>query len=65
MSKKSKLYNIRTKMMSDIQEVKLLLEFLTYKTENLLEASVLGHIALEKTRKIDKSSEKIGKILKL
>jgi hypothetical protein len=51
--------------MTDIEQVNLLLNFITsYKTETLTEAVILANIALGKGRNISKNNEKLGKILK-
>ena len=50
--------------MTDIEQVNLLLNFITsYKTETLTEAAIFADIALAKAKKISKNNEKIGKIL--
>jgi hypothetical protein len=64
MSKKQKLYNLRAGISSDAQKLKYLLEAVIYKSENLLETTVLAEIALEKSERISRMSEKIGRILK-
>jgi len=52
-SKKQKLYNLRQNISVESQRIKY-----------LLEKDVLTEIALEKSEKISRMSEKIGKILK-
>jgi hypothetical protein len=64
MSKKQKLYNLRAGISSDAQQIKYLLENAVYKSECNLEKDVLAEIALEKSERISKMSEKIGRILK-
>ena len=65
MSRKKQLCYLRSKIMADIEQVNLLLDFITsYKTETLSEAAILASIALAKGKKISKNNEKIGKILK-
>lgn len=64
LNKKRKLCYLRTKIMTDIEQVNLLLNFITsYKTATLTEAAILANIALAKAKKISKNNEKIGKIL--
>ncbi len=64
MNKKEKLYNLRANMSIQAEHVEVLLEHIVYKTENSVETCVLGEIALKKSRKISRMSEKIGRILK-
>ncbi|MFA6989259.1 MAG: hypothetical protein WC197_04235 [Candidatus Gastranaerophilaceae bacterium] len=65
MNKKRELYYLRSKIMTDIEQVNLLLNFITsYKIETLSEAAILASIALAKGKNINKNNEKIGKILK-
>ncbi|MFA6990028.1 MAG: hypothetical protein WC197_08170 [Candidatus Gastranaerophilaceae bacterium] len=65
MNKRHELYYLRSKIMTDIEQVNLLLNFITsYKTETLTEAVILANIALGKGRNISKNNEKLGKILK-
>jgi len=64
MSKKQKLYNLRQNISVESQRIKYLLENAIYKSENTTEKDVLTEIALEKSEKISRMSEKIGKILK-
>ncbi|MFA6989075.1 MAG: hypothetical protein WC197_03300 [Candidatus Gastranaerophilaceae bacterium] len=64
MSKKKQLYFLRSKIMNDIEQVTLLLDYIvSYKTETLPEATILASIAHEKSLRISKNNEKIGKIL--
>jgi len=63
MSKKQKLYNLRSKISVEAEKIEYLLKNLIYKSESV-ETSVLAEIALEKSEKISKMSEKIGIILK-
>jgi hypothetical protein len=64
MSKKHKISYLRSKIMTDIEQVNLLLNFITsYKTETLAEAAILANIALVKGKNISRNNEKIGKIL--
>jgi len=63
MSKKQKLYNLRQNISSDAQKIEYLLKNIIYKSESQIETSVLAEIALEKSKKISKMSEKIGLIL--
>lgn len=65
MGKRQKLYNIRSKMMCDIEQVSLLLKFLTQRAETLTEAVILAEIALGKNRYTAENNERLGKILKL
>jgi len=63
MSKKQKLYNLRATISSDAQKIEYILKNLIHKSGNV-ETSVLAEIALEKSERISKMSEKIGIILK-
>lgn len=63
MSKKKKLYNLRVNISSDAQKIEYLMKNMIFKSESV-EICVLAEIALEKSEKISKMSEKIGKILK-
>ena len=63
-SKKKKLYNLRSNISSDAQKIEYLLKNVIYKSESHLETAILTEIALEKTERISKMAEKIGKILK-
>lgn len=66
MSKKQKLYYLRSKIMYEIEQVNLLLDFIaSEKIETLIEAIIVARIALVKAKNISKNNEKIGKILKL
>jgi len=64
MSKKQKLYNLRANISVETERIKYLLENAIYKSENNIEKNVLAEIALEKTERISKMTEKIGRILK-
>lgn len=65
MSKKSKLYYLKSKIMTEIEQVNLLLDFISsYRTTTLTEAAILANIALLKGKNISKNNEKIGLILK-
>lgn len=64
MSKKQKLYNLRENISVEAQRIKYLLENAVYKSESTTEKDVLTEIALEKSERISRMSEKIGKILK-
>jgi hypothetical protein len=64
MSKKQKLYNLRSSISVEAERIKYLLESAIYKTESSMEKNVLTEIALEKSENISRMSEKIGKILK-
>ncbi|OGH96053.1 MAG: hypothetical protein A2104_08340 [Candidatus Melainabacteria bacterium GWF2_32_7] len=64
MGKKQKLYNLRAGISVEAQRIKYLLENAIYKSESTTEKDVLTEIALEKSTKISKMSEKIGIILK-
>ena len=63
MSKKQKIYNLRAGISIEAQKIEYVLKNLIFKSENI-ETSVLAEIALEKSEKISRMSEKIGKILK-
>jgi len=63
MSKKQKLYNLRSNISVEAERIEYLLKNLIYKSENI-ETCVFAEIALEKSEKISKMSEKIGIILK-
>jgi ribosomal protein L20 len=64
MSKKQKLYNLRLNISVEAKRIKYLLESVIYKAETDIERNVLAEIALEKSEKISRMSEKIGIILK-
>jgi len=64
MSKKQKLYNLRSNISSDAQKIEYLLKNVIYKSESQVEIVVLSEIALEKSKRISKMAEKIGLILK-
>ena len=64
MGKKQKLYNLRAGISVEAQRIEYLLKNAIYKSENSTEKDVLTEIALEKTERISKMSEKIGRILK-
>jgi len=63
MGKKQKLYNLRANISADAEKIEYLLKNIIYKSE-CIETSVFAEIALEKSEKISKMSEKIGIILK-
>ena len=63
MDKDDKLYNLRLNISTEAKGITFLLENVIYKSDSELEANVLADIALEKSKKILKMSEKIGKIL--
>jgi len=63
MSKKQKLYNLRATISSDAEKIEYLMKNIIHKDESI-ETSVLAEIALEKSERISKMSEKIGIILK-
>ena len=64
MSKAKKLYNLRTGIMNESEKVIILLEQLLNGGEVEAKIYVLAGIALEKSRKISKMNENIGRILK-
>lgn len=64
MSKKKKLYKLRSTISIEIERIKVLLEHLIYKADNPIEINVLADIALEKSHKISRLSENLGRILK-
>lgn len=64
MGKRKKLYDLRANISDNALRIKYLLENALYKSDNPMETSVLGSLALELVEDICKSSEKIGKILK-
>jgi len=63
MGKKQKLYNLRSNISIESQNIKYLLEHVILKSDNDIEKNVLAEIALEKSEKISKMNEKIGRIL--
>ncbi|OGH97641.1 MAG: hypothetical protein A2104_09800 [Candidatus Melainabacteria bacterium GWF2_32_7] len=65
MSKKKKLYNLRTGIMCEIEKVTVLLEQIINNENVEIKTGILAEIVLEKTKKISKMNEKIGVILKL
>ena len=64
MGKKEKLYNLRLNISVESQRIEYLLKTIIYKSESPQEISTLADLALEKSERISKMSEKIGKILK-
>lgn len=64
MSKKQKLYNLRSNIFIEAERIEYLLRNVIYKSESQKETNVLAEIALEKSEKISKMAEKIGIILK-
>lgn len=65
MSKRQKVLYLREKIMNDIQDVNVLLDLITsYRVDTFAEAMTLAHVALEKSKRIDKYNEKIGRILR-
>ena len=65
MSKRKKLYNLKTGIMCDIEKIIVLLEQITNNDCIEKKSSILAEIALDKSRKISRMNEKIGIILKL
>jgi len=65
MSKKKKLYNLRTGIMCEIEKATVLLEQITNNENVEIKTGILAEIVLEKTKKISKMNEKNGVILKL
>jgi hypothetical protein len=63
MGKKQKLYNLRANISIESQYIKYLLEHVIYKSDSEVEKDILSEIALEKSEKISRMAEKIGKIL--
>jgi len=63
MNKKEKLFNLRQNISIDVERIEYLLKNLIFKSENI-ETCVLAEIALEKSERISRMAEKIGKILK-
>jgi ribosomal protein L20 len=64
MGKKQKLYHLRANISVEAERIKYLLKNVIYKSENDIERNILAEMALEKSEKISKMSEKIGIILK-
>jgi hypothetical protein len=64
LSKKQKLYNLRSNISSDAQKIEYLMKNVIYKAESQVEIAVLAEIALEQSEKISRMAEKIGRILK-
>jgi len=64
MDKKQKLYYLRANISIEAQRIKYLLENAIYKSDSDREKDVLAEIALEKSERISRMSEKIGRILK-
>lgn len=63
MSKKKKLYNLRTNITSNAIKIKYLLECAIYKPDSERETFIFSEMALELAKDIKMHSEKIGKIL--
>lgn len=64
MSKKQKLYHLRANISIEAQRIKYLLEHAIYKSDDDVDRDVLTEIALEKSERISRMSERIGRILK-
>ena len=64
MSKKKKLYNLRTGIMFEIEKLTVLLEQITDNDCTERKTSILAEIALDKSKKISRMNEKMGTILK-
>jgi len=64
MSKKQKLYNLRSNISIEAERIEYLLKNVIYKSESQKEVAILTEIALEKSEKISRMAEKIGRILK-
>jgi hypothetical protein len=64
MSKRKKLYNLRTGIMCEIEKITVLLEQITNNDDVEIKTGILAQIALEKSQKVSKLNEKIGFILK-
>jgi len=64
MSKKKKLYNLRTGIMCDIEKIIVLLEQIIDNDRAERKTIILAEIALNLSRKISRMNEKIGIILK-
>jgi len=65
MGQKRELCYLRTKIMIDMEQINLLLDFISsFRVETLAEASILASLALTKGKNISRNNEKIGKILK-
>ncbi len=64
MNKKKKLYKLKRDLYIESQRVSFLLANIVEETAGNLEAKILADLALEKSQKIEKLSEKIGKIFK-
>ncbi|MFA6988569.1 MAG: hypothetical protein WC197_00730 [Candidatus Gastranaerophilaceae bacterium] len=64
MSKKRKLYNLRTGIMCEIEKVMVLLEQITNNDCIERKTSILAEIALEKSERISKMNEKMSFLLK-
>lgn len=63
MGKKQQLFNLRLNISVEAQRIEYLLKNIIYKSESSIEISTLADLALEKSEKISKMSEKIGRIL--
>ena len=65
MSKRQKIYYLKSQIMIDAEKINLLLQILhSEKIDSLKESYILAGIALDKCIQISKNNEKIGKILK-
>jgi len=63
MSKKEKLYNLRTGIMCESEKAIILLEQILNNADILPKIFVLSNLALECNKKIFRMNEKIGKVL--
>lgn len=64
MGKNKKLKNLKFGIMVEAEKVEVLLEQIVYNDEITAKMQVLANIALEKSKRISRLNEKIGKILK-
>jgi len=64
MSKKKKLYNLRTGIMSESEKIIVLLEQIINDDNISQKNYVLSNIALSCSKKVSKMNEKVGMILK-
>jgi hypothetical protein len=63
MSKKRKLEKLKFGIMAEAQKVEVLLEQIVYNEDITAKIRVLADIALERSKRIFRLNEKIGKIL--
>ena len=65
MSKRERLYYLNSKLGADIQKIVYISDFIAYKTDNHIEATILAEITRHYIKQISKNNEKIAKLYNL